>query len=76
MEAPDPSVEDGGYVPPLLFQTWRPRVWGRGWSLSEASSGDNTQGFHVEKLPHWQPQALKWPLSWAYGACPPPLQST
>lgn len=28
MKAPDPGVEGGGYAPPLLFQTWRPRGWG------------------------------------------------
>lgn len=42
---------------------------GRGWSLSEASSVEKTGGTHTEKLHlYWQPQALPWPPSWAFGA--------
>lgn len=74
MKAPDPGAEGGGYAPPLLFQTWRPRGWGMGWSLSEASSGDSTQGILTEKFhPHWQPQDS---LLGIWGSSPQPLQPT
>lgn len=74
MKAPDTGAEGGGYALPLLFQTWRPRGWGLGWSLSEASSGDSTQGILAEKFhPHWQPQDS---LLGMWDTSPQPLQPT